>query len=134
MLIERFNPAGLPTPEGYVHVAAATAGRTVHVAGQVALQQDGELVGAGDLAAQTEQALVNVGAALAGVGATMDDVVQLTLLVAAWDEDALARIMDGVMRAAARVGAPVAAATLIPVSALSTPGALIEIAAQAAIA
>ena len=131
VLIERLNPQGLHTPQGYVQVTAARAGRTVHVAGQTALNADREIIGANDLAAQTEQALRNVAAALAGVGATLDDVVRITILAADWDQDKLEKLMDGVMRAAADLGAPIAATTLIPVPRLFADGLLVEIAAEA---
>jgi enamine deaminase RidA (YjgF/YER057c/UK114 family) len=133
-VIERLNPAGLPTPEGYVQVAAARAGRTVHVAGQTALDAEGRLVGAADLAAQTEQALRNVATALAGAGATLDDVVRVTILVADWEPSKLEQLTDGVMRAAGDVGAPVAATTLVPVPRLFADGLLVEIAVEAVLA
>lgn len=129
--IERLNPNGLLTPEGYVHVTAARAGRTVHVSGQSAMDADRHLVGPGDLAAQTEQALRNVASALAGVGATLDDVVRVTILVADWDPSKLEQLMDGVMRAATDVGAPVAATTLVPVPRLFDDAMLVEIGVEA---
>ena len=65
MPVEVFNPDGLPKPEVYRQVAVATGCRLVFLAGQVARDADGAPVGAGDLAAQVEQAYVNVGTALA---------------------------------------------------------------------
>jgi enamine deaminase RidA (YjgF/YER057c/UK114 family) len=132
--IERLNPAGLLTPEGYMHVTAVRGGRTIHVAGQTAMNADRELVGPGDLAAQTEQALRNVATALAGAGATMDDIVRATIHVVDWDASKLDQLMDGVMRAAADVGAPVAATTLVPVARLFDDGLLIEIGVEAVVA
>ncbi len=134
LTIERLNPAGLLTPEGYVHVVAVRGGRTLHVAGQTAMNAERELVGPGDLAAQTEQALRNVATALAGAGATMDDVVRVTIAVVDWEATKLEQLMDGVMRAAANVGAPVAATTLVPVPCLFEDGLLVEIGVEAVVA
>jgi enamine deaminase RidA (YjgF/YER057c/UK114 family) len=69
MAIRLINPAGLPTPGSYMHVAVATGSRMVSIAGQVADDTDGKLVGAGDLAVQARQAFANVGACLAAAGA-----------------------------------------------------------------
>jgi enamine deaminase RidA (YjgF/YER057c/UK114 family) len=132
--LERLNPAGLTTPEGYVHVVAVRGGRTVHVAGQSAMNAELELIGPGDLAAQTEQALRNVATALAGAGAKMEDVVRATIHVVDWDPSKLDALMDGVMRAAGDVGAPVAALTLVPVPRLYEDGMLIEIGVEAVVA
>lgn len=71
-------PAGLAAGTGYSHVVAAS-GRIVAVAGQVALDAEGALVGAGDLRAQAVQVFENLGRALAAVGASFADVVKLTV-------------------------------------------------------
>src|SRR5918993_3688504 len=62
--IERLNPQGLSTPTGYTHVVSARGGKTVYVAGQIALDAQGQLVGKGDLAAQTKQVFENLSIAL----------------------------------------------------------------------
>ena len=59
--------------------AAARAGNLVWTAGQLAYDENGDLVGDGDVAAQTEQTLRNVEAALRVAGATMTDVVKVTV-------------------------------------------------------
>lgn len=59
--------------------AAARAGNLVWTAGQLAYDENGDLVGEGDVAAQTEQTLRNVDAALRVAGATMTDVVKVTV-------------------------------------------------------
>lgn len=73
------NPSGLSTPTGYSHVAEVTGGRTIYIAGQVALDKAGQLAGAGDFAAQVKQVFENLSAALAGSGATFGDVVKLNI-------------------------------------------------------
>jgi hypothetical protein len=57
MSVTVFNPDGLHKPAFYRQVAVATGSRLVFVAGQIARDPDGNTVGAGDLAAQTTQAL-----------------------------------------------------------------------------
>ncbi len=52
-------------------------GPTIYVSGQVALGDDGRVVGPGDIAVQTRQALENIQAVLAKKGATMRDVVKV---------------------------------------------------------
>ncbi len=71
------SPPGLAKPNGYSHAVDAPAGRIVYVSGQVPLDADGELVGAGDVAAQTRQVFENLTTALAAAGASWADVVKL---------------------------------------------------------
>ncbi|MFE0821564.1 RidA family protein [Streptomyces sp. NPDC058794] len=76
----------IPAPEGvapaaqYTHVVLGT-GRFVAVSGQLALDEDGKLVGDGDAAAQARQVFENLRRCLAAAGATFDDVVKLTFFV-----------------------------------------------------
>src|SRR4029450_10104914 len=81
MTLELINPEGLSSPLSYTHVVAATGSRLVFVAGQVADEAEGSLVGYDDLAAQAHQAFANIGRALAAVGARPDHVAKLTIYV-----------------------------------------------------
>ena len=74
MPVEKLNIPTLPEPQGFVHVGIAQGSRLEFLAGQVAQDGEGQLVGAGDLAAQMEQAMLNVAAGLEAAGATFDDV------------------------------------------------------------
>lgn len=74
--IERMNPSGLSTPTGYSHVVSTRGGKTIYIAGQVALDAQGRIVGRGDLAAQTRQVFDNLGIALKAAGATFANVVK----------------------------------------------------------
>jgi enamine deaminase RidA (YjgF/YER057c/UK114 family) len=126
--IERLNIPGLPEPQGFVHIAVASGSRVVFLAGQVAQDEQGRLVGEGDLAAQMEQALMNVAAGLEAAGATVADVARTTLYVVDWDESKLEQLFAGFGRAAERIGAASnAPVTLIPVPRLFEAGHLIEI-------
>jgi enamine deaminase RidA (YjgF/YER057c/UK114 family) len=121
MGIELINPAGLVTPQGYTHVAVASGSRTVYVSGQVAQDAKGDVVGAGDLAAQAEQAFRNVATALAGVART-------TLYVVDWSPEKMGPLFEGFGRAAAELGiAQPGPTTLIGVAALAAPDLLIEV-------
>lgn len=132
MPVQLLNPVGLPQPEMYRQVAVATGTRTVYLAGQVARDADGAPVGAGDLAAQVEQAYVNVATALDAVGGSFDDVAKLTIYFVNWNNDLLPALGEGVARAAARLGVdPVKPVTLIPVAALGEPDLLVEVDAVA---
>ena len=71
------NPPTLPTPPGYTQVVEVSGGRTIYIAGQVALDAAGNVVGAGDVRAQIEQVFANLQAALEAAGATFANVVKL---------------------------------------------------------
>ncbi len=74
---QRLTPAGVAPPAGaYVH--AVRAGDFLFVAGQVARGPNGQIVGEGDVEAQTAQVLDNIQAVLATAGCTLRDVVKVT--------------------------------------------------------
>ena len=76
--IARFNnPATISRPNGYSHVADVSGGRTIYIAGQVALDRQGNLVGPGDFRAQAQQVFENLRLALEASGASFKDVVKL---------------------------------------------------------
>lgn len=132
MAVELVNPEGLPKPEAYAQVGVATGSRTVYLSGQVARTAEGEPVGQGDLAAQVEQAFVNVTTALQGVGGSFDDVAKLTVYVVDWTPDKMEALLAGAGRAVERLGIdPVKPTTLIGVAALGEPDLLVEIEAIA---
>ena len=64
-------------PQGYSHVVEVRGGRTLYIAGQLALDKDGNLVGRGDFRAQVKQVFENLKARLAEGGASFNDVVKL---------------------------------------------------------
>jgi len=71
------NPATLSKPNGYSHVAEVISGKMVYIAGQVAFDKDGQLVGKDDFAAQVRQVFANLNEALNSAGGTFADVVKL---------------------------------------------------------
>jgi enamine deaminase RidA (YjgF/YER057c/UK114 family) len=72
------NPEAMHRPIGYTHVVEVTAGRPVYIAGQVALDPSGAIVGPGDIRAQARQVFDNLQTALQAVGAGFEQVVKLT--------------------------------------------------------
>jgi enamine deaminase RidA (YjgF/YER057c/UK114 family) len=72
------NPEDMHRPTGYTYVVEVTAGRPVYIAGQVALDPSGAIVGPGDIRTQTRQVFDNLQAALQAVGAGFEQVVKLT--------------------------------------------------------
>lgn len=75
------NPETMPPTFGYTHVVEARSARTIYVSGQVALNKEGQVVGAGDLASQTRQVFENIKSALDAAEVTFDDVVKLTFFL-----------------------------------------------------
>ncbi|MEU6291172.1 RidA family protein [Streptomyces sp. NPDC005047] len=134
MAITLVNPADLPEIDVYRQVSVASGTRLVFVAGQVAWDADGATVGEGDLAAQVEQCYVNVGTALAAAGATFADVAKLNVHVVDWTPGKMPLLLEGITRAAARLGeTPAAPATLLGVAALDVPEHLVEVEATAVV-
>lgn len=77
MSVRIFNPPQMHAPVGYSHVAEVTSGKLIYLAGQVALDPAGKLVGQGDFGAQARQVFANLKAALAAAGADFSKVVKL---------------------------------------------------------
>ena len=124
--LKHSNPPALAEPTGYTHVVEVRGGRTLYVSGQIALDQDGRLVGAGDLSAQTQQVLDNLKAALAASQATLENVVKLTIFMTDVSQIALFReVRDRYF------SAPLPASSLVQVVRLARPDLLIEIEAIA---
>ncbi len=135
MPIELIHPEALPRSEIYHQVCVATGSRTVYLAGQVARTATGESVGAGDLAAQVEQAYRNVAAALAAAGGTFADVAKVTVYIVDWTPDKMDALGAGFMRACQALDQHlVAPITLIGVAALGEPDMLVEVDATAVLA
>lgn len=125
-------PEGLPKIPLYHQVSVATGSRTVHVAGQVAWGPDGSTVGEGDLAAQAERCYLNLGTALASVGATFDDVAKLTAYVVDLSPSSMGPLLEGIARACAALGTTASPPlTGIGVASLAAPDLLVEVEAVA---
>ena len=124
---EFINPPGLTRPTGYTHVVVSADGRTAYIAGQVAFDSTGTVVGVGDFQAQAEQVFANLRRALTSIGASFGDVMKTTTFITDLKNipalrEARARYFDA---------AHPPANTLIPVTALARPDLLLEIEAVA---
>jgi enamine deaminase RidA (YjgF/YER057c/UK114 family) len=120
-------PEGMAPGNGYSHTVAATGGRVVAIAGQVAMDANGDLVGRDDPPAQIEQVFRNLGLALAAAGANYDDVVKFSIFVT--DISLLPAIRAVRDRFIDTENPP--ASTAVQVAALFQPGYVLEIEALA---
>lgn len=122
--IERINPEGMTQPATYSHVVRA--GGLLFIAGQVALDGDGNVVGEGDMTAQVRQVLENMKRALASQGADFSHVVKIntfTTDIEAFREAAEIR--------SSYFGDHAPASTLVQIERLARPVFLVEIEAIA---
>lgn len=130
MTIKRIRPEGLVHAPAFSHVAVVPPGATtIYVGGQNSVDADGSLVGEGDVAAQSVRALENAKTALAAAGATVHDVVQWTVLFV--DGADLAAGYGAI--ASELASEEPALVTAARVAGLGVPGALVELAAVAAV-
>ena len=116
-MIRRINPPELGSPPGYSQIVEVTAGRILFIAGQTALDRNGNVVGSNDFAAQASQVFNNLSIALKATGCTAANLVKLTVFLT--DMDNLARYREARNRFFASVTPPAApAVTLVEVSKL----------------
>ncbi len=126
MTIERGNVPGLAEPPGYAHYAAPSGRRLVFLAGQVPLDERGELVGPGDHVAQARQCLANLAATLGEIGASPADSVRTTIYVVASEKRHMGEVWRTVLESDVGDVARTAA-TLLGVQRLGYEGQLVEI-------
>ncbi len=134
MAITLIDPEGLPKVDTHRQVSVATGSKMVFIAGQVAWDADGRVVGEGDLAAQLVQCYRNVATALAEVGGSFHDVARLTIYVPDWTSDKWPAVEEGLARASTMLGfTPLAPITMPGIGAGFTPDILVEVEATAVI-
>lgn len=121
------QPPGRPDPRPR-YTNGWRVGNTIYVAGQLATDAQGELVGANDIRAQTRQVFQNMAAVLEVGGASLRDVVKLTTFIT----DLRNQPGYGEVRVEFFPSDP-PASTLVQIVALAMPGALIEIEAVAVV-
>lgn len=124
------NPPG-QQPSGYSHAVEVSGGRTIYVAGQVAMSASGAVVGANDFRAQAKQVFENLKTVLAASGATLDDVVKFTYYVVGHDAEKLRLIREVRDEYLKPTNRP--ASTLVGVQALFRPEFLLEVEAVAVV-
>jgi enamine deaminase RidA (YjgF/YER057c/UK114 family) len=128
-VIEFIEPDGLLRNDTFSQVAVARGSTTIYTSGQVSIDERGTIVGAGDLAAQTRQAMQNLERALAAAGAGFADVVKTTTFVVGLKPDQRETITEAKKPFYGGRTPPTSA--LIGVEALARPEWLIEIEAIA---
>jgi enamine deaminase RidA (YjgF/YER057c/UK114 family) len=131
MTLKRVNPKRMydSVQFGFSHAVESTGARTLHLAGQVAWDDAGELVGPDDLARQAAQAFRNLKEVLAECGMTPADVVRLRTYVVDYSPDKLP-VLGAAINDFYGGGTP-AANTLLGVASLAMPDFLIEVEATA---
>jgi len=123
MARELINPASLHPAPGFSHITVATGSRTVYFAGQVALDPEFNLIGEGDLRAQTVAAMRNLETAMREVNVGWDDIVRRTIYTMQPTEyETITKAIDEVTG-----GADHPAQTIVGITGLAVPGCLIEI-------
>jgi len=131
-LTQAINPPTLVKPAGYTHGWETQGGKTVYIAGQVAVDKQGHVVGAGDLVAQFRQVCENLKAVLVSRAGQMNDIVKMTIYVLSRsDYKTHARDIGAVYRD--YFGRHYPAMTLVEVRGLFDDAYLIEIEAIAVV-
>jgi enamine deaminase RidA (YjgF/YER057c/UK114 family) len=126
MTPEWLNPPGVVTPQAhYSHVARA--GNTLYIAGQLAFDADGRVVGINDAREQARQCWRNITAILAHFGATPRHILKTTTFITHWAY----RPLVGEARDEVFSAPPYPPNTLVVVQSLAEPQFLIEIEAVA---
>lgn len=131
---EFLNPRDLPNWQqvfSQLVIVKAAGVRTIYVAGQVSVDQQKNLIGVGDLTAQSEQAFLNLTRALAAGGASTADVVKVNIYVKHYQPADAAIVREAFRRAFPHRNLPVS--TWLGVEALAEEGFLIEVDAVAVV-
>jgi enamine deaminase RidA (YjgF/YER057c/UK114 family) len=124
-MADGFNPQGIWAPAGraFSQGVIQGPGEIIHVTGQVAWDEDSNVVGIGDAEAQAEKAIENIRVILDAVGGRLQDVVSMTIYFL--NRDDIAAIQRARSRHFDRDAAPVS--ILIQVSGLVAPELLVEL-------
>ncbi len=125
------NPPGMKPLGMYTQVTVAQGGSLAFISGQVAIDSQGKVVGAGDIQAQAVQVFENLKLALGGIGATFEDVIKFTIYIVELSAERRKAVMEVRGRYISHKNPP--AATMIGVDQLVEPELLVEIEAVVAI-
>ena len=128
--VRLFSPETLSKPMGYSHIAEVSAGKLVYIAGQVALDADGQLVGKDDFEQQLRQVFTNLSNALKAAGASFGDVVKMNYFCSEQVDPSLISVVRSVRDEYLNQAAP-PVSTFVFVSRLVRPEWLIEVEAIA---
>ena len=127
------NPPALGAPPRfYSHaVAIEGPGKLVYVSGQVSLDEDGKVVGVGDMRTQAGQVFKNLTHVLRAAGGGWDDVIKMNTYMVGLNADNIAAYREG--RSAYFNPKKLPASTLVGVTSLVQPDWLLEVEVVAAI-
>jgi 2-iminobutanoate/2-iminopropanoate deaminase len=115
---------GMPWEKEYGYAQAVKVGDTIYISGQVSHDDNGNIVGTGDMEAQMRQAYANIKKVLVQFGANMDNLV---------DEILFVTDINTAFAAAAKCrqeifsGTPVVSSTIVQIQRLAFPELMIEI-------
>jgi enamine deaminase RidA (YjgF/YER057c/UK114 family) len=123
---EFLKPEGLAPVTAYSHLVVAKPGKMIFVAGQVATDKDGKLIGKDDLKAQAVQVFENLKTALAAAGAGFSDVVKISWFIKGYKPDLLPTLRE-VRSSYFSPKAPPPASTLLGVASLAQDDYLLEV-------
>jgi len=129
--IERMRPEFLHNKPHFTNLVTSEGGKMIHLSGLVASTKDGDLVGAGDLAAQMAYIYETIRKSLALAGATPANVVRQRLFVVGLKLEHRPLIMQAMMDFYVDSGST--SSTCVGVEALLVDGALVEIDVTAAV-
>jgi len=130
MKVDRLNPKGLFESPFFTHtVAVSGAAKLVYVSGQVSYDDQGAVVGRGDMRVQTEQVFASLTRNLKAAGATWGDVIKVNGYMVGMTPEAIAAYREG----RARFVKKLPASTLVGVTSLVHPDLLLEVEVIAAL-
>jgi enamine deaminase RidA (YjgF/YER057c/UK114 family) len=115
---------GMPWEQEYGYAQAVKVGDTIYVAGQVSHDDQGKVLGEGDMEIQMRAAYANVAKVLAQYGATMENLVDETVFVTDMDAAFRARVK---MKQEVFGGSPVLTSTIVQIQRLAFPSLMVEI-------
>ena len=116
------NPGGIADPSAAGFTAVVKAGNTVYIAGMVAQDENGNVVGEGDAEAQTRQIWRNIGVAVQAAGGSLDDIVKTTTYVTGIEHAPAVRAVRNEL-----FSSNPPTSTLLVVSELANPAYVVEI-------
>jgi 2-iminobutanoate/2-iminopropanoate deaminase len=115
---------GMPWENEYGYAQAVKVGDTIYLSGQVSHDDQGNIVGPGNMELQVRQAYANVQKVLAQYGATIENIVDEVLFVTDMDAAFAARVK---CRQEVFSGSPLVASTIVQIQRLAFPEFMVEI-------
>jgi len=124
MIDKETKSLGMPWEEEYGYSQAVKVGDTIYLAGQVSHDDNGNVLGEGDMEVQMRAAYANVEKVLSQYGATMENVIDEIVFVTDIDSAFAARVK---MKQEVFSSSPVLASTIVQIDRLAFPQLMVEI-------